>query len=110
MSEEELSTTGAQKMLLDWLDRLEEENLELREIEKRFHESDKDVAVLQERQTKSIARDIMLAAGSLLLGLSPSFWAVQPTGTILVIIGGALAVASVVGPYGHRVFKRIGLR
>lgn len=97
-------------MLLDWLDRLEEENLELREIEKRFHESDKDVAVLQERQTKSIARDIMLAAGSLLLGLSPSFWAVQPTGTILVIIGGALAVASVVGPYGHRVFKRIGLR
>ena len=97
-------------MLLDWLDRLEEENLALKEIEKRFHESDKDVAVLRERQTKWIARDIMLAAGSLLLGLSPSFWAVQPTGIILVIIGGALVAASVVGPYGYRVFKRISLR
>ena len=97
-------------MLLDWLDRLEEENLELKEIEERFHESEKDVAVLRERMTKSIARDIMLAAGSLLLGLSPSFWAVQPTGTISVIIGGALVAASVVGPLGHRVFKRLSLR
>ena len=69
-------------MLLDWLDRLEEENLELKEIETRFHESDKEVAVLRERQSKSISRDIMLPAGSLLLGLSPSFWAVQPTGII----------------------------
>ena len=92
--------------LTDW----EEENLELKEIEKKFHKSDKDVAVLRERQSKSISRDIMLAAGSLLLGLSPSFWAVQPTGVILVIIGGALIIASVVGPYGGRLFKRIGLR
>lgn len=41
LTEEELSTTGAQRLILDEIDRLEEENNFLKGIQSKYHEADK---------------------------------------------------------------------
>ena len=90
LSPEDLRETGTQKMILDLLDRLEDENDELKEFKEKFHERDKEVAVLRERLKKSTAQDIvigaMLAGGSLVLGYLPSL--LLPTGWIALVVGG----------------------
>ena len=95
LSPEDLRQTGTQKMILDLLDRLQDEN-ELKEFKEKFHERDKEVAVLRERLKKSTAQDIvigaMLAGGSLVLGYLPSLLLPtglpSPTGWIALVIGG----------------------
>ena len=102
LSPEELRGTGTQKMILDLLDQLQDENEELKEFKERFHERDKEVAVLLERLKKSKAQDIVigatLAGGSLILGHLPSL--LLPTGFpssigwIALVVGGLLVVGS----------------
>ena len=95
LSLEELRETGTQKMILDLLDGLEEENDEQKEFKEKFHERDKDVAVLRERLKKSTAQDIVigatLAGGSLILGHLPSL----PDGWVAPVVGGLLVAGSV---------------
>ena len=96
LSPEDLRQTGTQKMILDLLDRLQDENEELKEFKELFHERDKDVAVLRERLKKSTAQDIVigatLAGGALVLGYLPSLLLPtglpSPTGWIALVIGG----------------------
>ena len=96
LSPEDLRETGTQKMILARLDRLEDENEELKEFKEKFHERDKDVAVLRERLKKSTAQDIVigatLAGGSLVLGYLPSLLLptglLSPTGWIALVVGG----------------------
>ena len=100
LSEEEFSSPGTRIMLLEELDRLRQENYELRDIRERFHERDKDSAVLQEQLKKSNAQDIILGAtlagGSLILGNLPSLWSTQPTGWIALVVGGVFVAGTVV--------------
>ena len=95
LSPEDLRETGTQKMILDLLDQLEEENDEQKEFKEKFHERDKDVAVLRERLKKSTAQDIVigatLAGGSLILGHLPSL----PDGWVAPVVGGLLVAGSV---------------
>ena len=96
LSEEEISSPAVQRMLLDELERLETEAGDLREFKDRFYAADKDVAVLRERLRASVVQDSSLAIGAALLGLAPSLWSSQPTGWIVVILGGLLVLFAVV--------------
>ena len=96
LSPEELRGTGTQKMILDLLDQLQDENEELKEFKEKFHERDKDVAVLRERLKKSTAQDIVigatLAGGALVLDYLPSLLLStglpSPSGWIALVVGG----------------------
>lgn len=102
LSPEGLRETGTQKMILDLLDRLQDENEALKEFKEKFHERDKDVVVLRERLKKSKAQDIVigatLAGGSLVLGYLPSLLLPtglpSPTGWVALVVGGLLVVGS----------------
>lgn len=92
LTEEELSSPAAQRLILDELDRLEEENSELKGISRKFHEVDKRASVLDEKLKRHTALDILssaaLAAGALALGYAPKVWAVDnATGPIFLVIG-----------------------
>ena len=92
LTEEELISPAAQRLILDELDRLEEENTELKGISKKFHEVDKRASVLDEKFKRHTALDILssaaLAAGSLALGYAPKVWAAEnATGPIFLVIG-----------------------
>ena len=104
LSDKELLSPAVQKLLLDEIDRLEEDNTELGGYRSRFHEADKKAAVLQQKQTISIAQEIIslscITVGGAALGYAPSVWSSQPTGGIalafgvVLVMGGIIAKAS----------------
>ena len=100
LSEDEFSTSGVRKMILDQLYRLKQENDKLRKIRDRFHTCDKDAAVLRERLKKPRAQDIVhgtaLTGGSLLIGVSVSQFSFQPISTIALVVGGVFLAGTVV--------------
>jgi hypothetical protein len=95
LSEEELSSKGVQKLLLDELERTEYECENLKSYVERYHEADKRAAVLEERIRERIrsitAIDIMfgigVALGGTIIGLAPTFWNEQPKGWVAIVIG-----------------------
>lgn len=100
LTEEELSSPAAQRLLLDELDRLEDENTELKGISRRFHEADKRASILDEKLKRHTALDIFssvaLVAGSLALGHAPNVWVVDNvTGSIFLVIGIVMIVGGI---------------
>lgn len=102
LTEEELATSGVQKLILHENDQLWEQNYELQGFRDRFHETDKEVAVLRERHKEAAAQDIVLGAtlaiGALIIGFVPSLWAPieeAPTGLIALVVGAVLVLGSV---------------
>ena len=98
LSEEELSGPGVQKMLLDEIDRLDSELVDAKKMADRFHEVDKEVAILREQAKPRNALELIstasLTVGSVALGLvygiedNPSLsWVVLAGGVILIGIG-----------------------
>ena len=96
MTDEELKETGTQKMLLQELERLTDENSELQEYRDNFYIADKELAVTKERLTRNNAMEIIssscLAIGAASLGYAPSVWSQQPSGWIF-IVGGLVLTA-----------------
>lgn len=103
LTEEELASPAAQRLILDELDQLEQQNVELSEFRDRFHKVDKEKAILHERMRKSIASEIIfglcLTVGAALIGLTPLLWVVKLHGLlslaigVILIIGGVLSKA-----------------
>ena len=92
LNEEELSSPAAQRLILDELDRLEEENSVLQNVREDFHRVDKKASVLEEKLKKHNALDILssaaLIAGSLTLGYAPKVWNnADATGPLLLVVG-----------------------
>lgn len=100
LSDKELLSPAVQKFLLDEVDRLEEDNTELAGYRSRFHDADKKVAVLQQKQTTSIAHEIIslscITVGGAALGYAPSIWSSQPTGFIALAFGVVLVFGGIV--------------
>ncbi len=75
LSEEELSTPAVHRLLLDTLDLLEQQVAELSYFRDRFHTSDKEKAILEERVKSYTAAEVLygicLTIGSILIGLIP---------------------------------------
>jgi hypothetical protein len=94
LSDEELSHPGVQKLLLDTIERTEEENVALRSFRERYHESDKQYEVLKEKLKTHTALDVIsmgcMALGGTALGYARSLWASQPAGLIALISGAGL--------------------
>jgi hypothetical protein len=100
MVDEELSSPAVQRMLIDDIERLEDECEELRVCQQKFHDSDKRCGVLEEKFRSKISLEIMhvtcfLISGSV-IGYAASNWTSQPVATLALILGGILAIAGVV--------------
>jgi len=99
LSDEELSSPGVQKMLLNELERLWRENEELSGYRNEFHEADKKVSVLEEKLKRNIALEIVslscIAIGAAALVYAPVAWDHQPNGWIAVVFGGLATIAGV---------------
>jgi hypothetical protein len=99
LDDDELKQSGAQKMLLANLDRAEAQALENRAYVDRFHAADKSAAVLQSRLKTQNALEVLygvgLAAGGVIVGMTPSMWAYKPLGPILLGIGIVLFITSI---------------
>ncbi len=94
LSEAELQTPGALKLLLDELERLDTECDESKELARQFYERDKEVATLRERLKGVKGLELVysgtLVIGSLLVGYAPGAWAQQPTSWLALVAGGVL--------------------
>ena len=102
LSEEELKSPGTQKLLLSDLDRLEDEVDDLKKFREDYYESDKKRAILNEKLTASISKEVLytvaISLGATFIGLSNSIWSTENnnghiilTGGIILIIGGLIS-------------------
>lgn len=101
LTDDELQNPGAQKLLLDALDRADTEIDALREYQDRFHEADKRAAVLGEKLSSSTSADITfgvgVGVGGALIGLTPYFSKLSGiAGWLCLALGLALAVGAAV--------------
>ena len=100
LSEDELQNPSVQRVLVNELDRLEDEASELRHYRKDFHECDKAKAVLEAKGKQNIAvqivKDVCFVTGGSLVGIAPSLWSNAPFGHVVLLIGFALIVCGAV--------------
>ncbi|WP_430405943.1 hypothetical protein [Fluviicola sp.] len=98
LSDEDLSNPAVQKLLLSEIDKLEVRVSELELIEGKFHQVDKEKAVLEEQIKAHNAMEVLysfcLAIGSGLLGLA-SLFDVKVTGWIFLLSGGVLIIGGI---------------
>jgi hypothetical protein len=76
LQEEDLSNRGTQRLILNELDKYEACKKQLEQYRDKFHEADKENAVLSARISSStffeITNSALLTIGSILVGLTPS--------------------------------------
>lgn len=86
MTDTELSSPAAVKLLLDMLDQAEASRDEYKSFVDRFYQADKRAALAEEKQRGNKALDICFgvgtALGGILAGASQSFWARTPPETV----------------------------
>ena len=85
-------------MLIEDLERVEEENGDLRNFRDKFHAADKEVAVLKAKLTVQTKTELVstgcIAVGAAALVYVPEAWKSQPSGWIFLGFG---VVVTVVG-------------
>ena len=95
-------------MLLDEIERLEEENGALKNFQSRYYEADKQSAVLEEKLKDSFSEEIIfsvcLVIGSAILGYVPTIIGSSETTTGWV--GLAFAIALIICGIASKVVKR----
>lgn len=100
LTDEELGSSGVQKMLLEMLERAEEENIDLKSFREKYYQLDKQLGVMQEKLKVAIASEVVsmgsLAIGAAALAYAPSLWASQPSGWIVLASGVVLTVVGIV--------------
>ncbi|MCH2451068.1 MAG: hypothetical protein MK198_13100 [Gracilimonas sp.] len=100
LTEEELKSPAAQKLLVEELERVERERNELLDYRDNFYSVDKELSILQEKLNKNISIEVIssscLAIGAAAIGLAPSIWEHEPVGWYLVVFGGVLIIAGIV--------------
>jgi hypothetical protein len=100
LSDEDLDSPGARKLLLDRLAEAQDEIAILRSFRERFHEADKYNGMLQEKLKANTAAEVIsvgaLTIGAAIAGLTPTLWKYQPDGWLCLGLGVALIVIGVV--------------
>lgn len=102
LTDDELAQTGTQKLLLDMLEESECEKANFKEYISKYHESDKNVAILNEKLITNKALDIFfgvgIGLGGAIFGLAPFFWSDNSLyGIICICIGLCLIIGSCIG-------------
>ena len=96
----ELGTKGVQKMLLNHIDRLEEQMINLSECNSKLAVAEKEKAVLEQKLKVAVSADVIFGAsltlGSILLGVCPSLWKNPPFGHLVLVVGVAMVLAGIV--------------
>lgn len=89
LSEEELKSPAVQKLLINEHDRMLNEINRLKQFSDKYHEKDKESAVLLEKQKISKASEVLYTfcevGGSLLAGISSIYW--DNHGWIILLTG-----------------------
>lgn len=100
LTDEELASSGVQKLLLDALERAAEENEELKPFRDRYYQSDKQRAILDEKLKTRVALEIIstgcIAIGAAAIVYAPVAWEHQPDGGIALGFGIALTIAGII--------------
>jgi hypothetical protein len=100
LSEEDLATPGVQKMLIEELERAEEENNELKAFRDKFYVADKDLAVSKQKlkgwSSMEIISTACIAIGAAALVYVPEAWKTQPSGWIALVFGAVLTIVGIV--------------
>ena len=106
LTDEELKSPGVQKMLLAEISRLESTALYSERFREKFHDADKDRAVLREKEKTYIFSEILysasLALGAALIGLTPSI----KSSNVSPILIGAIGVLLIIGAVVAKVVKK----
>ena len=102
MTDEELSSAGLQKLLIDMLEESENECANLKNYVSSYHGADKRAAILGERLLKDNKIDIFFGVGvglgGAILGLIPFFADDKPLyGVICGFVGLALVTGATIG-------------
>lgn len=99
LSDEDLASPGVQKMLLDYVERADEENAALKKFRDKFHESDKRNGILEEKLKINAAAEALsmgsLAVGAAALGFAPSLWSTSVGGPIALTFGSVLVMVGI---------------
>lgn len=91
VTDEELSQSGTQKLLLDTLERAEEENNTLKSYRDKYYKADRELAVVQEKFKTNTAAEVLstgtIAIGGAALAYAPELFKHEPAGTFCVVFG-----------------------
>jgi len=100
LTDEELSSPGVQKLLLDSFERAEEENAALEPFRDKYYESDKQKCILGEKLKTHVGLELVstgcVAVGAAALVYAPIAWAHQPDGEIALGFGIVMTIVGVV--------------
>jgi hypothetical protein len=103
LTEDELGSSGVQKMMLDELDRMDGAETELKSISQKYYDTQSSLAVAKEKLKTHHAFDVLstgtVAVGSLIFGAAFStgqndklFWTLVVISGVLVVVGIAAKV------------------
>lgn len=100
LSEEEFTTPAVSRMLLEKISDLQSQVRDEKPFRARFHQADKDKAVLEEKFKTRISSEVMfgvcLSAGSVLISVAPTLPASSGFPTILISMGVVLFIGAVI--------------
>ncbi|WP_114941749.1 hypothetical protein [Mucilaginibacter endophyticus] len=92
LSEEELTSPGTLKLMLNDIDRLNEEIEKLEKFRDQFYACDKDRAILTEKLNTNTAKEILysvtITLGAILIGVGPSIWVLSSIYGVIDVLSG----------------------
>ena len=102
LSDDDLKNPAVGKLLLNEIDRLEIENDELGDYKEQFHEADKKVAVLKEKNKTHLATQIIsggcFTIGGVLLGHGIS----EPSDGRIIVCGALVLIIAIAAIFARR--------
>ena len=107
LTDEDLASSGVQKMLLAEITRLESEVISTSNYQDKFYKADKESAILIEKQKTFVLVEVLystsLTLGAVLLGFSPS---VKMNEVIQPWMIGGIGILLIIGAIVTKVFKK----
>lgn len=102
LTNEELTTPGVPKLLLDMLENAEADRDDLRNYVDLFHSADKRASILAEKLIREKSNEVYFAVGiglgGAITGLTPFFWKLDTSnGVACLIVGVLLIVGAMIG-------------
>lgn len=109
LKEEELMNIGSVNLLIDDIERKDEELDELKKIRTQYHKDSIEIAVLKEKLSAyrlgELSYNISISLGALLVGLAKPLWEMEFYGLVALIGGAALWLSGTAMKFG-RMFVR----
>jgi hypothetical protein len=102
LTNEELSQSGTQKMLLEMLEEAENHGESMKNFEAKYYTADKQSAILNEKLNADRSIEVFfgtgIGLGGAILGLSPFFWSLGSIyGALCLLLGICLILGASIG-------------